>query len=427
MPLAGSDNVQPVRPLFRPEAGGGKGQSWLGEVVFLRPLSFIVYAVFSLCVITALVSFAFLGSYTRRSVVTGAVLPSGGLLKIYSPRPARVLERKVTEGQYVQAGQILFTLSDDFTLAKEGEPGREAVMLQNLAGKRANLQAERNSQITQNLQLREKLQRQIEGIQAELLQIDREIATQSERLESARENFQRQQNLAAQGFLAATALQQKKDESLEQQARLQAVQRTRLNLQREKSEREAELVGAVTVATREQQQLDRQSLELEQTELQNQAKFSITASQAGTVGAILAEPGQSVSQSALATLIPSNAPLEAQAFVPANSAGFLKPGLPVRLRYNAYPYQKFGQYLGHVAEVAKTPLAPSELPAVLASDRGNQVLYRVRIALDQQSVQVYGKNELLSPGTLFEADILQETRTIWEWVLEPLFSLKGQL
>ncbi|GAC1378564.1 MAG: HlyD family efflux transporter periplasmic adaptor subunit [Aquirhabdus sp.] len=333
----------------------------------------------------------------------------------------------MTEGQYVHAGQVLFVLSDDITLAKDGELGREAAILQTIADKRANIQVERTAQITQSAQLRERLQRQIAGIQAELTQIDREIATQTQRLDSAKAGYQRQQHLAEQGFLATTALQQKQDESLEQQSRLQAIQRIRLNLEREKSEREAELGGSITLATRERKQLERQSLELTQTELQNQARFSIVASQAGTVNAILAEPGQSVSQAALATLIPANTQLEAQAFVPANAAGFLKAGLTVRLRYVAYPYQKFGQYQGRVAEVAKTPLAPSELPAVLASDKNSQVLFRVRIALDQQSVQVYGKNEALSPGTLFEADILQETRTIWEWVLEPLFSLKGQL
>lgn len=38
----------------------------------------------------------------------------------------------------------------------------------------------------------------------------------------------------------------------------------------------------------------------------------------------------------------------------------------------------------------------------------------------------YGKPQLLQSGMLLDADILQESRRLYEWVLEPLYSLTGK-
>ena len=38
----------------------------------------------------------------------------------------------------------------------------------------------------------------------------------------------------------------------------------------------------------------------------------------------------------------------------------------------------------------------------------------------------YGRPEPLRPGMLLEADILGERRKLHEWLLEPLYSLRGR-
>jgi membrane fusion protein len=38
-------------------------------------------------------------------------------------------------------------------------------------------------------------------------------------------------------------------------------------------------------------------------------------------------------------------------------------------------------------------------------------------------VQAYGLAHTLKAGMLAEADVVQDTRRLWEWVLEPVFSL----
>ena len=134
----------------------------------------------------------------------------------------------------------------------------------------------------------------------------------------------------------------------------------------------------------------------------------------------------------LATLIRSDAPLEAQLFASTRQAGFVEPGQAVRLRYAAYPYQKFGMGQGTVRTIERSPYAPHELPAhVLASlgpaaAQGGEPVYRIAVALDRPTIDAYGRPQPLRAGMVFEADVLQDTRRLYEWALEPLYGLAGR-
>jgi membrane fusion protein len=71
-------------------------------------------------------------------------------------------------------------------------------------------------------------------------------------------------------------------------------------------------------------------------------------------------------------------------------------------------------------------LSSGELAALALGRDGAEPLYRVVVGLKRQSVLAYGKEEPLKPGMLVEADVLGETRKLWEWVMEPLFSVTGR-
>ncbi len=150
----------------------------------------------------------------------------------------------------------------------------------------------------------------------------------------------------------------------------------------------------------------------------------------------------------LATLIPGKKDgasdsadsglLEAHLYAPSRSAGFVAIGQQVLIRYQAYPYQKFGLHLGTVIDISKTPFAPSELPASLASTilsnaqqniqgfNSNEALYRIKVRLDTQTIAAYGQLQNLKPGMTLEADVLQDKRRIWEWIAEPVLAVAHQ-
>lgn len=115
-------------------------------------------------------------------------------------------------------------------------------------------------------------------------------------------------------------------------------------------------------------------------------------------------------------------------YVPSRAVGFIKPGMTALLRYQAFPYQKFGQHSARVREVTTTSVHPDELlnSAALIPGRAQlEPVYRVRLELNQQTVQAYGTATPLRSGMLVDASVVLEQRKLYEWMLEPLFSISG--
>lgn len=220
---------------------------------------------------------------------------------------------------------------------------------------------------------------------------------------------------------------------LDQQSRQQQLERSYTDRQRALTSLRSELAQLSTKADRERAQIDRGLLELDQTTITTEARreIIITAPQGGIVTGIQAEVGQMANGQPLLAILPEGTQLQAHLFAPSNSVGFVEAGQIVRLRYAAYPHQKFGQYAGKVVAVSKVPFGAQELPAnlgqgVAAAAQSGEGLYRITVALDAQTVTTYGKPQPLSPGMQLEADVMQDTRRLIEWLFEPIFSIKGR-
>src|SRR5690606_8675474 len=119
-------------------------------------------------------------------------------------------------------------------------------------------------------------------------------------------------------------------------------------------------------------QLERALAEISQELIENEARRSavVVAPSNGTATAVLAQTGQTVNADRpLLSLVPEDVDLQAELYAPSRAVGFISAGDPVRLRFDAYPYQKFGHHQGIVKSVARTALQPGEwhLPDVGAA------------------------------------------------------------
>ena len=138
----------------------------------------------------------------------------------------------------------------------------------------------------------------------------------------------------------------------------------------------------------------------------------------------MAKTGQMVSAGqTLFSVLPDEGHLQARIMVSSRAIGFIKPGQKVVLRYQAFPFQKFGQQYGKVVEVSRVALSPQEVATLTGNNNVREQHYRVVVALDKQDINVYGHQEKLRPGSALEADFLIDTRHLYEWVLEPLYAL----
>jgi len=267
--------------------------------------------------------------------------------------------------------------------------------------------------------------RQRAAAQHELAQIENEISTRREQVRIGRETTQRYQLVADQKYVSQVQVNQQQQsllelvnaqQGLERQAT--SIRRTLAQLDQSLRELPAQRRGLLASASRDLALLDQERVQQEAN-----GELLVRAPLAGLVANRLIEPGQAVQTGQpLLSLLPKGSRLQAQLLVPSAAVGFIEPGDKVLLRYQAYPYQKFGHHGGKVIRVSRSAIAPAGGDA-----QGAEPYYRVLVDLDEQSITAYGQQEPLRPGMRLDADILGERRKLYEWVLEPLYSLRGKV
>ena len=412
-------------PLFRPEALEHQRDRLFGEALIIWPVTLKVLAAGAVLTAAAFVSFGAWGEYTRKAHVTGYLVPSKGFVKVYAREVATITERRVKEGESVKKGDVLFLLSLDRggvsgvgagQVAVAETRRRQEALLQE-QGKLADIG---RSQVDQ-------LQKRIAALSDEYKKIDREIDLQQQRVETFRKTSERYKQLVAENFVSANQLQQQNGLLLEQQVLLSSLERNKLSLAREVAGAKQQIPEVALRSQNDLSGVDRQlsSLSQDLAEVDARRELVVIAPADGIVTAIQAEAGQLANPTIpLLNIIPADSLFEARLLAPASAVGFIKPGKEVNLRYAAYPYQRFGHQAGTVQQVAKTISAPNELVSPIQLQ---EPFYIVTVAIAAQQILAYGESHPLQAGMTLEADVLLDRRPIYQWVLEPLFSIKGRI
>lgn len=416
--------------LFREESVAERNTQWLGTVLLAPRVSGRVFAVVSALSAAAVLGLLFFGSYTRTERVGGWLVPHDGVVQVFAPQSGVVTRLMVHEGSEVAAGQPLLVLSAEVESAARGATQLEVSRL--LLEQRESLGRELERRSMQQIQRRSTLLAQLRNARAELAQVDADIALQRKRVALATESQAREQELARQGFSTAETRQAADDRRLEQVARLGELQGKKIALQRDSLTLRADLDGLPLSSAADSATIERQIIALEQqiAEAESRREIVVPAPASGVVSTMQVERGMRPGASTpLLNIVPAGSVLEANLFATSRAIGFLRPGQRVRLRYQAFPYQKFGHYEGVLASVSGTAVNPGEMPAHLSGLTGivgaGAPVYRVVVRLTRQAVTVYGRPTPLQPGMQLDADVVIERRRLVEWVLDPLFTLTG--
>ncbi|MGU8077247.1 HlyD family secretion protein [Burkholderia pyrrocinia] len=414
--------------MFRRVAQQAQNASLLSGIVFVRPVSFVILTAAATCMALVVILFFVFGSYTRRTTVEGVLIPDTGLVKLYVKQPGIVLRKHIIEGQRVTRGQVLYTISSDLQSVAAG--GTQAALIIQARQRKMSLQQEIDK--TKQLQGNERdtLQAKIDSLRTQLAGIDDQLATQRTRTSLAADASTRYAGLLVKDYVSMDQAQQREADLLDQRSKLISLQRDRASAAQLLKEAVSDLAGLSLKQQNQLSQIDRSVIDVNQSLIENEAKREvvITAPETGTVTAVIAEPGQMFDSShPLASILPADAHWQAYLFVPSSAVGFVRVGDPVFIRYQAYPYQKFGQYAARVVSIARAALSPAELATSSGITGSEGAFYRITVELQSQNVIAHGKPQPLQAGMSLQADVLQERRRLYEWVLEPLYSLTGKL
>jgi len=426
-----TSNGENPLPLFRPEALGRARVEHTGTVIFIRAPSITLLALLGLIVTIGVLALMLFGTYTVHTSLVGTVEPDNGMVRVYPQRAGIVLQRLVIEGQKVRKGDALFLLAEDRmalgnSRRDHGLRMTAESLLSNIRNRKLQFEYEDRARQAVLSDQQTSITSQLDTLRAELAQMDTELRIQSTRLVNQQVELKRLEPALQQHYMSEVEYRQREDSVLSQQAAVEALSRSRLDLKRQITALEAELRTLPIQSSRDHAGLQQQLGELEQSELvaEGQAASSIISPCDGQVVAVLAESGQFVSGEPLVTIVPTGATLVAAFFAPSHVIGSIGVGDIARIRYRAYPYQQYGDYSGTVASVSLGPLSRHDLPESIAATAdlpADEPVYRVIVTLASQQVADREAHQAIRSGLVIDAQIIHGKRRFLEWPMRTAY------
>lgn len=119
----------------------------------------------------------------------------------------------------------------------------------------------------------------------------------------------------------------------------------------------------------------------------------------------------------IAEIAPENSPLILRAQIPTSASGSLRKGLPVKLKFDAYPFQDYGILEGELLEISPTT---SEID----TPNGRTAAYNLEISLKTNCIQKQNQCIPLRPGDTATAEVITRQRRIIDFIIDPFKQLQ---
>ena len=417
------------RSLFRKEAIDAQREKFLGEASLAQPVRMWVYTATACAIAVLAVAVAVWGQYTRRERVQGYLSSAVGAAEVRMPDAGTVVDIAVREGDAVKAGQRLFHLAIDRSGAQDAGPRQR--VLDELTTQLELLRQNRDNATRQGQQRVAQQRQRIDNLQKETGQIDVAARLQVERIGQAAQQLEKWLDLKTKDYASEYYILQYRKELKDQEIKAQEIERQRASNRKDLDDARAALPSVVLQAQSEVDQITGAISRAEQS-IADQARIDSTVKRDmevvapidGTVTNIGPAAGQTVAaDTRFATILPAGA-LHAELLVPTRAIGFVRPGQPVTMRYEAFPYERFGQYGGRVDNVGKDIWTQG---ASLGPLSVREPVYRIVVDIDRQDITAGDQRVPLRAGMVVSADLLMERRSLLEWLFQPLLQLRRRM
>jgi membrane fusion protein len=374
--------------------------------------------------VASLLGFLVYGQYARKESVEGFLEPDRGVIRVFSPRGGVITAIPVAAGQSVERDAVLFKVADLQSMADGADADSELLL---------HYGRERDSLTISHGREAQRFAAEGNGLRAQLTTIEMQIAenrrlngVQVEQADLRDRQLDAIRTLHDRGAIATIDWLAQREQSLQLREKLQSTRQAANRLAGERAALLGRLAQLPLDHADRLADIESRLAAVERSEVQLRARraFEVRSPVGGRIVSILRKVGDTAAPNDLAlTIIPDDSVLVGRLLIPTAAIAFVQPGEPVRVRYDAFPYQHFGVHRAVLQDVARGVLFSGDSYGPL---RVTKPAYPATIALSSQTIAADAGEVPLHSGMLFSADIILERRSILEWVFEPLLGLRGR-
>jgi hemolysin D len=414
------------------------------EIVETPPSPARTAMMFIICALAAAVlAWCWFGRIDIYATARGKIEPAGHAKVVQPLDPGKVAAIKVHEGQSVREGDVILVLDAseaEAEIAADAQ-ARNAKLAEALRREAALSAVARNSlaippavswpeDVPQSTRLREEdvLSGDLlnERVAMRQVLIDKSVGTRTSLLDAVQVLRQEQSQIAGdigkrdQALAAVASLNTERARTVE--AFVADNTRKMADARRVADEKEADRVKA--------------QVKLDRSVLRSPVDGVVQALAVTTLGQVVT-PGQQ-----LMRIVPSNAPVEVQAFVTNEDIGFVRPGQAAVLKIDSFPFTRYGTVDATVQEVASDAI-PAETANRTLSDATKEsdsaarnlsptappvtdLVFETKLKPSLSALTVNDREIALSPGMTVTVEIKTGSRRILEYLFSPLVEVAGK-
>jgi len=418
--------MQHSTELFRKEAIEGQNRHNLGEAMLLPKTNHQILTAILLCWFLLLCGLLINASFSSKATVNGWLVSTKPSIDIMAKEANGIIKSiRINNGQQVLKGQVLLEVSRNATaLINENYHQQFNSLLQ-----QRKLLKQRELILIDKYQQQEKQNEGLIYSYQQHLKVNIGIATKLEKqVNQAMTEEDIFFSLVQNSSISKSTYNTQKEKRQAIEFQLAQIYSTKLDYEQRLLSAKQNQVSSKIALDEElntlESSLQRTTQEINRFE--GVGDYIIKSPIDGIVHNLQVTNGETIgSNIPLLQITPLNNPLKAVLYVPSNNAGFIKNKQLVQLKLNAFPYQKFGMSHAQVSHVSQQILLPHQikrLPIKLS-----EPVFVIEATLNTQQVTANGDALKLKAGMLFQAEITLSNRSLLDWLLSPIYSLRGQI
>ncbi|MFL0648377.1 HlyD family efflux transporter periplasmic adaptor subunit [Cylindrospermopsis raciborskii] len=195
------------------------------------------------------------------------------------------------------------------------------------------------------------------------------------------------------------------------QSIIQAGKLTVLKNQEQLKDLQTQISGIKSEISQTKSQIKSLQLQLQQRTLRSPVDGIVFELPIKKPGAVV-QVGQMVAQ-----IAPKDANLILKAEIPSQQSGFIKVGMPVKIKFDAYPFQEYGVTQGRVLWISPDAKVSPNRPTSVET-------YQLEIALEKPYIKSGDKPIPLIPGQTATAELIVRQRRVMDLILDPFKRLQ---
>jgi hemolysin D len=387
-------------------------------------------------------------------VSRGRLEPKGKVIRLDTQVGGTVAKIYVQEGDRIRKGQPLMALQTEFVKA---DLQQEQAKLTGLLNRQTQLAAIKAQLDTGLDAAQQQLRAQTAAQLAEIQKVAQQQTAAQESQQLARALIQKDQakianlsRLSSQGAIPRTQVEEAERTLIQNQQQLQKHladdRQSGAELKKQESayqkllsdekiallEKQKQIRETLSQATDVKSQVVQSQFRLKSLQLQQQQR-TISAPTAGVLYQLpIQHPGAVLKAGDLvAQIAPASAKLVLRAKLETKDSGFIRPGLPAKLKFDAYPFQDYGIVPGQLSWISPNSIENTIENTIRSNSAPNRKVdvaggyqFDVEIDLAKSSINTQNRQILLQAGQSATAEIVVRKRKVIEILLQPFRQLQ---